>query len=84
MVFDGYEHGPAPKDVTYHKRTGLPEGIEVKFQENMALVLKKEVVLANKKNRRFINILGQKLEDAGCTVHCAVGDADRLIVKKAV
>ena len=50
----------------------------------MALVLKKEVFLANKKNKqRFINILGQKLEDAGCTVCHAVGDADRLIVKKA-
>ena len=85
VVFDGYEHGPAPKDVTHHRRTGLFEGTEVKLQENMALVLKKEVVLADKKNRqRFINILGQKLEDAGFTVHHAAGDADRLIVKKAV
>ena len=51
----------------------------------MALVLKKEVFLANKKNKqRFINILGQKLEDAGCTVHHALGHADHLIVKKAV
>ena len=41
--------------------------------------------MANKKNKQlFFNILGQKLEDAGCTVHHAVGDADRLIVKKAV
>ena len=55
-VFDGYEHGPTPKDVTHHRRTGLSEGIEIKFQENMALVLKKEVFLANKKNKqRFIN-----------------------------
>ena len=58
VVFDGYEHGPAPKDVAHHKRTGLPEGIEVKFQENMALVLKKEVFLAHKRNKqRYINIL---------------------------
>ena len=85
VVFDGYEHGPAPKDVTHHRRTGLSEGIEVKFQENMALVLKKEVFFVNKKNKQqFINILVQKLEDAGGTVHHAVGDADRLIVKKAV
>ena len=41
--------------------------------------------MANKKNKQqFINILGQKLEDAGCTVHHAVGNADCLIVKKAV
>ena len=32
----------------------------------MALVLKKDVFLANKKNKElFINILGQKLDDAG-------------------
>ena len=85
MVFDGDEHGPARKDVTHHRRTGLSQGIEVKFLEDMALVLKKEVFLANKKNKqRFINIHGQKLEDAGCTVHHALGDADHLIVKKAV
>ena len=49
-----------------HRRTGLSQGIEVKFSEDMALVLKKEVFLANKKNKqRFINILEQKLEDAG-------------------
>ena len=85
VVFDGYEHGPAPKDATHHKRTGLSEGIEVKFQENMALVLKKEIFLANKKSRQpFINIIGQKLEDAVCTVHHAVVDADGLIVNKAI
>ena len=51
----------------------------------MTLVLKKEVFLANKRNKqRFIKILGKRLEDAGCTVLHAVGDADRLIVKKAV
>ena len=31
VVFDGCEHGPAPKDVTHHRRTGLSEGIELKF-----------------------------------------------------
>ena len=83
--FDGYEHGPALKDVAHQRRTGLPEGIEVKCQETMALVLKKEVFLANKRNKqRFINILSLKLGDVGCTVRHAVGDADRLIVKKAV
>ena len=51
----------------------------------MALLIKKEIFLANRKNKqRFINILGQKSEDAGCTVQHAVDDADVLIVKKAV
>ena len=68
-----------------NRRIDLSEGIKVKFQEDVALVIKKKVVLANKKNKqRFINILGQKLEGAGCTVHHAVGDADLLIVKKSV
>ena len=55
MVFDGYEHGHAPKDVTHHRRTGLSQGKEVKFSEDMALVLKKEVFLANKKNNNDLS-----------------------------
>ena len=51
LVFEGYEHGPAPKDVLQHRRTGLSEGIAVTFQGDMAFVLKKEVFLANKKNK---------------------------------
>ena len=43
VVFDGYEHGRVPKNVTHYRRKGLSEGMEVKCQENMALVLKKEV-----------------------------------------
>ena len=84
-AFDGYEHGPAPKDVTRNIRTDVSKGIEVKFQEDVALAIRKEVFLAKKKNKqRFINILGQKLEDTGCTVHHAVGNADLLTVTKTV
>eukprot|EP00112_Aurelia_sp_Birch-Aquarium-sp1_P004693 Seg1531.3 transcript_id=Seg1531.3/GoldUCD/mRNA.D3Y31 product="hypothetical protein" protein_id=Seg1531.3/GoldUCD/D3Y31 len=84
VVFDGYESGPAPKDVTHQRRTGQSTGVEVKFKEDMLLAIKKEIVLANKGNKqRFINMLGQKLEDEGCKVHYSEGDADFDIVKKA-
>ncbi len=85
VVFDGYESGPAPKDVTHQRRTGQSTGVEVKFKEDMLLAIKKEIFLANKGNKqRFINMLGQKLEDEGCEVHYSEGDADFDIVKKAV
>ena len=64
IVFDGYESGPAPKDVTHQRRTGQSAGVEVKFKEDMLLAIKKEMFLANKGNKqRFINMLGQKLEE---------------------
>ena len=53
------------KDVTHIRRTDLSEGIEIKFQGNAALVTKKNKQL-------FVNIRGQKLEDACCTGHHAV------------
>ena len=41
--------------------------------------------LANKGNKqRFIDMLGQKLEEEGCEVHYSEGDADFDIVKTAV
>ena len=85
IVFDGYESGPAPKDVTHQRRTGQSAGVEVKFKEDMLLAIKKEIFLANKGNKqRFINMLGQKLEEEGCEVYYSEGDADFDIVRKAV
>ena len=46
VAFDGYEHGPAPKDVTRNRRIDVSKGIEVEFQEDVALVIKKDVFLA--------------------------------------
>ena len=51
----------------------------------MQVVLKKEVLLANSKNKqRFINLLGEYLESRGCRVLHAKGDADVLIAKTSV
>ena len=51
----------------------------------MTLCVKKEEFLRNKENKqRFIDMLGGKLEQCGCQVVNASGDADLLIVKTAV
>ncbi len=47
--------------------------------------MKKEHFLANNTNKQeLINMLGNQLEQNKCTVHHAPGDADLLIVQKAV
>ncbi|XP_006815272.1 sulfotransferase 1C3-like [Saccoglossus kowalevskii] len=51
----------------------------------MILTAKKELFLANKENKqRFINMLSEKLQLAGCDVHHAKGDADLLIAQTAL
>ena len=51
----------------------------------MALETKKEEFLSNKYNKqRFLALLSQRLEQAGCETHKARGDADVLIVQTAL
>ena len=51
----------------------------------MVFKLKKVVFLAYQENKQlFINLLGKSLEEAGCKVVHASGDADVLIVKTAL
>ena len=51
----------------------------------MNLAVTKEVFLSNKENKqRFIIMLGEELSKKGCTVFHDTGDADCLIVKKAM
>ena len=84
-VFDGYVDGPSIKDVTHKRRTGSRSGPTGHFHGQTILCSKKEDFLRNKDNKqRFINMLGSKLEIAGCTVLYAKGDADTMIVKAAV
>ena len=85
VVFDGYVDGPSIKDVTHKRRTGSRSGPTVHFHGQTILCSKKEDFLRNKETKqRFINMLGSKLEIAGCTVLYAKGDADTMIVKAAV
>ena len=60
-------------------------GVNVTFTEEMQLSMKKTTFLANSKNKqRFINMLSNYLEKRKCKMYHAPGDADLLIVQKAV
>ena len=85
IVFDGYADGPAIKDATHCRRTGSSKGPNVIFTGETSLKLKKNEFLGNKVNKqRFLHLLSSFLENAGCTIIHAKGDADILIVKTAV
>ena len=83
-MFDGY-YGTSTKDMTHRRRAKGQAGATLAFTEDMKPTIKKEQFLANKTNKqKFINMLGDQLENSKCKVHHASGDADLLIVQKAV
>lgn len=60
-------------------------GVNVVLTPKMVMILKKEEFLANIENRQlFINLLGKSLETEGRMVVHTSGDADGLIVRKAI
>ena len=56
------------------RRSGGAIGVTVHFTSSMALQTRKEEFLSNK--HRFITLLSQRLEQAGCEIHQASGNAD--------
>jgi 5'-3' exonuclease len=85
IVFDGYTARPSTKDATHERRSQEKTEATVNFESTMMCKSKKEQFLANPCNKqRFINLLAQRLQSEGCTVYHADGDADYLIVQKAV
>ena len=63
----------------------LKKGVCISFDRDMNLTVAKDVFLSNSENKqRFIKFLGETLEALGCTVFHDSGDADLLIVQKAV
>ena len=83
VVFDGYAD-VSTKYMT-HQRRAKKIDPTVAFTSQMPLTINKVEFLANKVNKqKFIALLGQELEKASCTVYHASGDADVLIVQKAV
>ena len=85
-MFDGYSDKPSTKDCPQIKRSGGTIGVKVHFTSSMPLQTKKEEFLSNNKHnkQRFIALLSQRLEQAGCEIHLARGDADVLIVQTAL
>jgi hypothetical protein len=85
VVFDGYSKVPSTRDCTHLRRSGGDAGVAVHFTGDMTLKMKKDEFLCNKENKqRIIHLLTGKLEQSGCEVHQARGDADVLIAKTAV
>ena len=71
--------------MTHKRRTKGQAGAVVIFTESMHLTMIKAQFLANKENKqRFINMLSTKLVEMNCETYHASGDADLLIVQKAV
>ena len=64
------------KDSAHQRRTGGRTGLTVDFTSDMAMKSKKEVFLSNKtKKQKFIMLLSDCLDQAGCEIHHALGDA---------
>ena len=84
VVFDGYNSGPSTKDNAHLRRT-REQMTEVHFTGSTTMNVKKDLFLSNKKNKQsFISLLSRTLEQIGCQVSHARGDADMLIVQTAV
>ena len=84
VVFDGYETNNT-KDMTHNRRSKGKIGATVTFTSDMIVTMPKQQFLANRQNKqRFISMLGEELQKADCEIFHAAGDADLLIVQRAV
>lgn len=84
VVFDGYEHTNT-KDMTHQRRSKGKAGATVTVAASMITTMKKDQFLANRMNKQqFIFMLSSELERRNCKTYHAPGDADLLIVQKAV
>lgn len=84
VVFDGYDE-MSTKAMTQQRRASGKVAATVTFTESMSITLKKDNFLSNPKNKqRFLMMLSQALQNAGCVTYHSDGDADLLIVKTAV
>ena len=84
VVFDGYSNGPSTKDMTHLRRRGNPT-VDVNFTTEMEVTEKKDCFLANQHNKEsFISLLMLSMNDDDIQTCRAKGDADVLIVAKAI
>jgi len=84
VVFDGYDSGPSTKDSAHLRRT-REQMTEVHFTGSTIMNVKKDQFLSNTKNKQsFIFVLSRFLQQVGCQVSHAKGDADMLIVQTTI
>ena len=84
VVFDGYDNANT-KDMTHQRRSKGNAGTTVTFTGDTPVTMKKDQFMANRQNKkRFISMLSEELAKKNCETHHASGDADLLIVQKAV
>ena len=85
IVFDGYDDKLSIK-ATEHKRRSLQStSPNVNVTENMILTTNRETFLNNHVNKdQFIKLLCKKLLQSGINILQSKGDADVLIIKKAI
>ena len=84
VVFDGYATA-STKDMTHRRRKKGQTGIEITFNEHTILTVTKDVFLINDSNKtNLISMLAKGLEEDGCTVKKAEGDADLLMCLETI
>ena len=84
VVFDGYEN-MSTKDMTHWRRSKGKARGTMMVAASMITTMKKDQFLANQKNKlQFIFMLSVELDKSNCKTYHASGDADLLMVQKAV
>ena len=83
VVFGGYDT-PSTKDKEHMRGIALSREVTIE-DDNTHVIMSQQEFLGNTVNKvRFIALLTSHLEAAGCEVHHASADADRLIVLTAL
>ncbi len=84
VVFYGYGES-STKDMVHQRRAKGQAGVNVTFTEDMKLTMKTSFLANSANKQNFIKMLEHHLQNSKkCTVYYASGDADLLIVQKAV
>ena len=84
VIFDSYENMNT-KGMTHQRWSKGKAGATVTAAANMTTTMKMVQFFANQKNKQqFIFVLSTELEKSNCKTYQAPGDADVLIVQKAV
>ena len=71
--------------MTHQRRSTVNTGNSVTFSGDTRVIMKKDLFLANGQNKqRFILTLSEEFTKTNCDTHHASGNADLLIVQKAM